>query len=106
MRFAVSPIYHKTFGVVRLLLKNICEQQCRKKSFYVSTPIFYVNAPPHIGHLYTATLADAACRWQKLKHSEGARLITGTDEHGSKVSAAAAQHGLKPQEYCEKVAER
>lgn len=55
------------------------------KPFYVTTPIFYVNAAPHVGHLYSMVLADIIKRWELLK-GEKAILCTGTDEHGMKVS--------------------
>ncbi len=58
---------------------------CHKvRPFYLTTPIFYVNASPHLGHLYTALLADAACRFQRLKGGNPV-FLTGTDEHGIKV---------------------
>ena len=106
MYFVVPSHFSKAFKVLRLVCNSVFKQQCCQKSFYVTTPIFYVNAPPHIGHLYTATLADADCRWQKLTSSEGAKLVTGTDEHGLKVLNAAVQHGLKPEDYCHKVAQK
>lgn len=56
-----------------------------KKPYYVTTPIFYVNAAPHVGHLYTMVLADITKRWHELK-GEKALLLTGTDEHGLKVN--------------------
>jgi valyl-tRNA synthetase len=56
------------------------------KPFYVTTPIFYVNAAPHIGHVYSAVLADGIARWKRLN---GRQVVfaTGTDEHGLKVGA-------------------
>jgi len=62
---------------------------------FVSTPIFYVNAKPHIGHLYTALLTDAAARWSRI---EGIPTLfsTGTDEHGLKVQEAAENAGVSP----------
>ena len=69
---------------------------------FVSTPIFYVNAEPHIGHLYTALLSDAAARWSRI---EGNRTLfcTGTDEHGLKVQEAAQNAGKSPEEYCDMI---
>ena len=67
----------------------------------VSTPIFYVNASPHVGHLYSVLLADAYARWLRLKGvHKSVWLSTGTDEHGSKVAAAAAAANMEPMEYC------
>ncbi|KAF7863913.1 hypothetical protein EAF04_006878 [Stromatinia cepivora] len=71
-----------------------------KKPYYVTTPIFYVNAAPHVGHLYTMVLADVLKRWQVLK-GETAILCTGTDEHGMKIQRAAAQAGTLPKEFCD-----
>ena len=69
---------------------------------FVSTPIFYVNAKPHIGHLYTALLTDAAARWSRI---EGIPTLfsTGTDEHGLKVQEAAENAGVSPLEYCDTI---
>ena len=56
-----------------------------EKPYYITTPIFYVNAAPHVGHLYTMVLTDIIKRWHVLK-GETALLCTGTDEHGLKVA--------------------
>ena len=58
------------------------------KPFFVTTPIFYVNAVPHIGHVYSAVLADAAARWARLR-GQTVVFSTGTDEHGLKVCTHA-----------------
>ncbi|KAF4522009.1 hypothetical protein B566_EDAN010858 [Ephemera danica] len=71
--------------------------------FYVTTPIFYVNASPHIGHLYSAVLADAAQRYQRLTQCTSTFLSSGTDEHGSKVETAAGNR--KPQDYCDGISQ-
>ncbi|PGH15665.1 methionine-tRNA ligase [Helicocarpus griseus UAMH5409] len=71
-----------------------------KKPFYVTTPIFYVNAAPHVGHMYTMVLADVLKRWQVLLGNRDAKLLTGTDEHGLKIQQAAAALGMKPQDLC------
>ncbi|XP_008144774.3 methionine--tRNA ligase, mitochondrial [Eptesicus fuscus] len=71
-----------------------------------TTPIFYVNAAPHIGHLYSALLADALCRHRRLRVPGAAaatRFSTGTDEHGLKIQQAAAAAGLSPTELCDRV---
>ncbi|PHH79509.1 hypothetical protein CDD80_4620 [Ophiocordyceps camponoti-rufipedis] len=67
--------------------------------YYITTPIFYVNDAPHIGHLYSMVLADVLKRWQQL-HGVQAFLSTGTDEHGLKVQQAAEKKGVKPEELC------
>lgn len=72
---------------------------------YFTTPIFYVNAAPHIGHLYSALLADALCRYRRLQVPSAAatRFSTGTDEHGLKIQQAATAAGLTPTELCDRV---
>lgn len=66
--------------------------------FYVTTPIYYVNAKPHLGHLYTTLLADISARWNKLKGKQ-VYFLTGLDEHGQKVAAAAESAGMTPQAF-------
>lgn len=73
-----------------------------QKPFYVSTPIYYVNDRPHIGHSYTTIAADLLTRFHRLNGRE-AFFLTGTDEHGSHVAEAAAKAGLEPQEFCDEV---
>ncbi|GAB7357517.1 hypothetical protein MBLNU459_g0045t3 [Dothideomycetes sp. NU459] len=74
------------------------------KPYYVTTPIFYVNAAPHIGHLYTMVLTDVLKRWQLLK-GRTAILCTGTDEHGMKIQQASAKAGSEPKSFCDKGAD-
>ncbi|XP_070615940.1 methionine--tRNA ligase, mitochondrial [Erythrolamprus reginae] len=75
----------------------------RRQLLLLSTPIFYVNGPPHIGHLYSAVLADALHRHRELLGFQGGRLSTGTDEHGLKIQTAAATAGICPEEFCDRV---
>ncbi|KAK3906563.1 tRNA synthetases class I (M)-domain-containing protein [Staphylotrichum tortipilum] len=70
------------------------------KPYYVTTPIFYVNAAPHIGHMYSMVLADVFKRWHTLLGKQ-AFLCTGTDEHGMKVQLAAAAAKLNPKQLCD-----
>jgi methionyl-tRNA synthetase len=65
--------------------------------FYVTTPIYYVNDAPHIGHAYTTVTADALARWHRLA-GDDVFFLTGTDEHGLKVKRSAEANGLTPQE--------
>src|SRR5690606_35268016 len=65
--------------------------------FYVTTPIYYVNDEPHLGHAYTTVLADVLARYARLWGRE-TFFLTGTDEHGWKVERAAQRHGVSPQE--------
>ncbi len=71
-----------------------------KKTFYITTPIYYVNDKPHIGHAYTTLLADVLARYQKLFGRE-VFLLTGTDEHGQKVEQAARKSGMDPKAHCD-----
>jgi len=68
------------------------------KKFYVTTPIYYPNDIPHIGHAYTTIAADILHRWNKLKGNKS-RFLTGTDEHGKKIENAAKEKGKKPKEF-------
>ena len=74
------------------------------KRFYVTTPIYYVNAPPHIGHAYTTIVADVLNRFYKLMEYE-TFFLTGTDEHGDKIVQAAQEAGLSPKEYADRISE-
>ncbi|EGW31091.1 mitochondrial methionyl-tRNA synthetase [Spathaspora passalidarum NRRL Y-27907] len=73
------------------------------KPFFTSTPIFYVNAAPHIGHLYSMLLADVRTRWEKLDPNKKAYFLTGTDEHGLKIQAAAEKQGIDPKLFVDQV---
>jgi methionyl-tRNA synthetase len=68
------------------------------KKFYITTPIYYPNDIPHIGHAYTTIAADILARWHKVI-GENVRFLTGTDEHGKKIQDAAKKHGKKPKEF-------
>ncbi len=70
------------------------------KPFYITTPIYYVNDVPHIGHAYTTIAADVLARWHRLIGEE-VFFLTGLDEHGQKVQQAAAKAGVSPQEHCD-----
>ena len=74
-------------------------------SFYVTTPIYYVNDAPHIGHAYTTVLADVLARYHRLFEEE-TFFLTGTDEHGQKVQNSARARGLTPKEHCDEYVER
>ncbi|KAF9023016.1 hypothetical protein BDZ89DRAFT_956015 [Hymenopellis radicata] len=83
------------------LLYKRC-QSTQAKPFYVTTPIFYPNAVPHIGHLYSLLIADIFHRFHALRNpSTGTHFVTGTDEHGLKLQRAAQAKGLAPQEFCD-----
>lgn len=72
------------------------------RPFYITTPIYYVNDRPHIGHSYTTIAADLLTRFHRLNGRE-AFFLTGTDEHGNKVAEAAAAAGTEPQQFCDDV---
>ncbi|KAI5805375.1 tRNA synthetases class I (M)-domain-containing protein [Peziza echinospora] len=75
-----------------------------EKPFYITSPIFYVNSAPHVGHLYTLILTDVIKRWAELQ-GKHAVLATGTDEHGMKIQQAAAAAKQQPKEFCDSAAE-
>ena len=70
--------------------------------FYLTTPIYYVNAEPHLGHAYTTIVADALARWHRLA-GDRVWFLTGTDEHGDKIAQAAAAAGVSPQAYADRI---
>jgi methionyl-tRNA synthetase len=70
------------------------------KAFFVSTPIYYVNDAPHIGHAYTTVAGDVLTRWHRQR-GERVHFLTGTDEHGEKILRAAAEHDMTPQQWCD-----
>ncbi len=67
-----------------------------KPTYFLTTPIYYVNGDPHVGHAYTSIAADTLARFKRLDGFD-VFFLTGTDEHGQKVQAAAAAEGLEPQ---------
>jgi methionyl-tRNA synthetase len=74
-------------------------------TFYITTPIYYVNDVPHLGHAYTTIVADALARFHRMR-GDTTRFLTGTDEHGQKVEEAANKRGLTPQQLVDQVAPR
>ena len=75
------------------------------KPFYVTTPIYYVNDKPHIGHAYTTILADVLSRYHRNKGRD-VFFLTGLDEHGQKVQQAAEERGVEPKIHCDEMAPR
>ena len=73
------------------------------RPFYITTPIYYINAEPHLGHAYTTMVADAIARSRRLL-GEDVFFLTGTDEHGQKVERAAQKAGLDPHVFADKIA--
>jgi methionyl-tRNA synthetase len=74
------------------------------KTFYLTTPIYYVNDAPHIGHAYTTVAGDVLTRWHRQK-GESVWFLTGTDEHGEKVMNTAKTNNVTPQEWCDRLVE-
>ena len=75
------------------------------KPFYITTPIYYVNDVPHLGHAYTTLVADTMARFHRMR-GDDTRFLTGTDEHGQKVEQSAKDRGLTPQQLVDQVAPR
>jgi methionyl-tRNA synthetase len=75
------------------------------QTFYITTPIYYVNDVPHLGHAYTTLVADTLARFHRMR-GDDTRFLTGTDEHGQKVEQTASERGLTPQQLVDQVAPR
>ena len=71
-------------------------------NIYITTPIYYVNAQPHLGHAYTTIIADTYSRYKRLCGGD-VRFQTGTDEHGDKIAEAAKEKGVTPKEYADQI---
>jgi methionyl-tRNA synthetase len=80
------------------------DDQAKKQTFFVTTPIYYVNDQPHIGHAYTTLAADVTARFHRLAGRD-VFFLTGTDEHGQKVAQTAAAAGVTPQELTDRVSQ-
>lgn len=76
-----------------------------KPAYYITTPIYYVNDVPHIGHAYTTLACDVMARFKRLDGFD-VMFLTGTDEHGQKIERSAADAGVPPLEFCDKVSAR
>ena len=73
------------------------------EKFYITTPIYYANAKPHLGHAFTAVYADVLARWQKIQRKD-VFFTVGTDEHGAKIAKAAEKAGREPQNFVDEIA--
>ena len=69
-----------------------------KNKYYITTPIYYVNDSPHIGHAYTNVVSDVIARFMRLKKND-VKFLTGTDEHGQKIQKSAEKAGIEIQEF-------
>ena len=76
-----------------------------EKTFYLTTPIYYVNDAPHIGHAYTTVAGDVLTRWHRQR-GEAVWFLTGTDEHGQKIERAALKQGILPRQLADRVVAR
>ncbi|MCB9802427.1 methionine--tRNA ligase [Candidatus Nomurabacteria bacterium] len=77
------------------------------KKYYITTPIYYVNDQPHIGHAYTTIVADVLARFYREKiGTENVYFLTGTDEHGAKIAESAAKAGIDPQKFTDMVSQK
>ena len=72
--------------------------------YYLTTPIYYVNDAPHIGHAYTTLACDVLARFKRLDGYD-VKFLTGTDEHGQKVEKSAEKAGVDPQSFADKVSQ-
>lgn len=100
-----SRIPQKSFQAPCFSTSTSSRDNNTAKPFYVTTPIYYVNSAPHVGHLYSMVLADVLKRWHQLKR-EQAQLLTGTDEHGIKVQRAAEAAGVDTYTFCTETAKQ
>ena len=75
------------------------------KKIFITTPLYYVNGAPHLGHAYTTILADVLARYQRI-NGDDVFFLTGLDEHGQKVKQAAEKRNLSIQEHCDELAVR
>ena len=76
-----------------------------KKTFYITTPIYYANSEPHIGSAYTTIAADILTRWHKIQGYD-TFFLTGTDEHGLKIQQIAEEQGKKPKEFVDNISQK
>ena len=72
------------------------------KNFYITTPIYYPSAKPHMGHAYSSVIADFFARFKKID-GFNVHFVTGTDEHGLKIQRAAEKDNMTPLEFCNKI---
>ena len=77
---------------------------CKKKTFYITTPIYYPSGNPHIGHCYTTVACDSIARYRRMQGYD-VMFLTGTDEHGLKIEQKAAEKGITPKQYVDEIVE-
>ena len=91
--------------MVSSFLRSLREELVASPTFYITTPIYYVNDLPHIGHIYTTVVADVIARYKRNRGFD-VRFLTGTDEHGQNVERAALRQGIAPKELADRVVGR
>ena len=79
----------------------MCEN-CNKKTFYITTPIYYPSGNPHIGHTYTTVACDSIARYKRMQGYD-VMFLTGTDEHGQKIEEKAKERGITPKQYVDEI---
>src|ERR1700720_1651789 len=94
---ATIPVSERAAPPVRDTMHN--------RTYFITTPIYYVNDLPHIGHIFTTTVCDALARYHRLL-GEDVRFLTGTDEHGQNIERAAKREGITPLELADRVVGR
>ncbi|KAJ1302733.1 hypothetical protein OPQ81_003046 [Rhizoctonia solani] len=99
--------YVRTSALARFSTQASVTTGWSLKPYFVTTPIFYPNADPHIGHLYSMILADILARYSRLRHPlRPVVFSTGTDEHGLKIQQAAKEKEVSPQELCDRLSSK
>ena len=74
------------------------------KNYYITTPIYYPSAKPHMGHAYSSIVADFFARFKRID-GFNVHFLTGTDEHGLKIQRAAEKNGVDPQTFCDEISQ-
>ncbi len=77
-------------------------KECEKKTFYITTPIYYPSGNPHIGHTYTTVACDSIARYKRMQGYD-VMFLTGTDEHGQKIEQKAKEQGVTPKQYVDEI---
>ena len=101
-RFHLPSLLHPSISIRACAAHNSSSTAADADHFTVTTPLYYVNAAPHMGSAYPTIAADALARFNRL-NGRRVTFITGTDEHGEKIALAAASRGMAPQEHCDDI---
>ncbi|OAX41409.1 hypothetical protein K503DRAFT_767691 [Rhizopogon vinicolor AM-OR11-026] len=105
-RAPVYLTYRPRLPTLRRFLSTVTDTSATKP-FYITTPIFYPNAVPHIGHLYSLVIADIFARFTRISEpNRPVHFLTGTDEHGLKIQKAAKDRGIEPSLLCDALSEQ